>query len=299
MFGIQIAAGKLDFVVKCCELLSDYVDADFIDLNCGCPIHQVCYRGMGSGLMQKPNKIEELAQGMIAACEGGSKCVPLVTVKMRMGFNADELIAHRIAQRMEAIGVAAITVHGRTRAQRYTKVANWEYINLCCNSVKIPVIGNGDVYSYHDYSEHLKATNVRSMMIGRGALIKPWLFQEIKEQRDWDISAAERLDILKDFVKFGFDHWGADEKGVSFTRRFILELLSFTHRYVPVGLLEVLPQKLNQRIPSYFGRSDLETLMASPKVEDWIKIQSLVLGPAPPGFTFIPKHKSNSVDAEG
>jgi tRNA-dihydrouridine synthase 3 len=127
---------------------------------------------------------------------------------------------------------------------------------------QIPLIGNGDIFSYTDYEEKVLSrvgdsedggTNnlIPTAMLGRGALIKPWLPTEINEKRNWDISATERLDILKDFTRFGLEHWGSDQQGVNHTRRFLLEWISFLHRYVPVGMLEVAsPQKMNQRPPN-------------------------------------------------
>jgi tRNA-dihydrouridine synthase 3 len=119
---------------------------------------------------------------------------------------------------------------------------------------------------------------------------------EIKERRIWDISSNERLDMLKDFARFGLEHWGSDTQGVNSTRRFLLEHLSFAYRYIPVGLLEVLPQQINQRPPRYFGRNELETLMSSEYLGDWIKLSEMVLGPTPPGFHFLPKHKANAYE---
>ena len=90
------------------------------------------------------------------------------------------------------------------------------------------------------------------------------------------------------------EHWGADQQGVDNTRRFLLEWLSFLYRYVPVGLLEVVPQEMNKRPPAHMiGRDDLETLFMSANSHDWIKISEMLLGPVEPDFKFLPKHKAS------
>jgi len=105
-------------------------------------------------------------------------------------------------------------VHGRSREQRYTKNADWKYIEQCAQlGAPLPVFGNGDVLSYEDYQQALTSSpSVAGIMIGRGALIKPWIFTEVKEQRHWDISSSERFDILKKYVNYGLEHWGSDTK---------------------------------------------------------------------------------------
>lgn len=131
-------------------------------------------------------------------------------------------------------------------------------------------------------------------MLGRGALIKPWLFKEIKEQKHYDPSSKERFEMLQKYMNYGLEHWGSDTKGVENTRRFLLEWQSFLHRYVPFGILQNPPQKINQRAEHFKGRDEMETLMASTNCADWIKLSEMLLGPVPDGFNFLPKHKANS-----
>jgi tRNA-dihydrouridine synthase 3 len=141
------------------------------------------------------------------------------------------------------------------------------------NGGKMYFIGNGDTYSHIDYYNHIDNANVDSVMIARGALMKPWIFEEIEKGQYLDKSATERLGYIEKFVRYGLETWGSDEMGIGFTRRFLLEWLSFTHRYVPIGLLEHLPPHMNDRPPAYRGRNELETLLASDDYKDWVKIR--------------------------
>ena len=110
-------------------------------------------------------------------------------------------------------------------------------------------------------------------MVARGALMKPWIFEEIEQGQYLDKSSSQRLEYVEKFCRYGLEAWGSDEIGVGQTRRFLLEWLSFACRYVPVGLLEHLPPSIQDRPPRYRGRDELETLMASDNFRDWIKIR--------------------------
>jgi len=181
--------------------------------------------------------------------------------------------------------------------QRYRSEADWEYIKQCTINSPIPVIANGDIYNYKQ-AELLQESGITGLMIGRGALIKPWIFTEIKEKRDWDISSSERFEILKQYTNMGLEHWGSDSSGVENTRNFLLEWLSFTCRYVPVGILERFPTKINDRAPSkIYGRDDLEILLSKDNPNDWIKITERLLGPVRDTArfsSFKPKHEANA-----
>ncbi|KAL0611891.1 tRNA-dihydrouridine synthase [NAD]-like [Plecturocebus cupreus] len=288
VFGVQLEGAFPDTMTKCAELLSRTVEVDFVDINVGCPIDLVYKKGGGCALMNRSAKFQQIVRGMNQVLD-----VPL-TVKIRTGVQERVNLAHRLLPELRDWGVALVTLHGRSREQRYTKLADWEYIEQCVKAASpMPLFGNGDILSFEDANRAMQ-TGVAGVMIARGALLKPWLFTEIKEQRHWDISSSERLDILRDFTNYGLEHWGSDTQGVEKTRRFLLQWLSFLCRYVPVGLLERLPQRINERPPYYLGRDYLETLMASQKADDWIRISEMLLGPVPPNFTFLPKHKANA-----
>uniref|UniRef100_A0AAR2KA37 tRNA-dihydrouridine(47) synthase [NAD(P)(+)] n=1 Tax=Pygocentrus nattereri TaxID=42514 RepID=A0AAR2KA37_PYGNA len=288
LFGVQLEGCFPDTMTRCAELLNQNIDVDFVDINSGCPIDLVYKKGGGCGLMTRTNKFEQIVRGMNSVLD-----VPL-TVKIRTGVQQNCNIAHKLIPELKKWGVSLITLHGRSREQRYTKIADWDYIDTCSRLASpVPLFGNGDILSYEDALK-ARQTGVSGIMVARGALIKPWLFTEIKERRRWDISSGERMDILRDFTNYGLEHWGSDTQGVEKTRTFLLEWLSFTCRYIPVGLLERVPQKINERPPYYLGRDYLETLMASQHVGDWVRISEMLLGPVPKNFSFLPKHKANA-----
>uniref|UniRef100_A0A2P2I5A0 tRNA-dihydrouridine(47) synthase [NAD(P)(+)] n=2 Tax=Hirondellea gigas TaxID=1518452 RepID=A0A2P2I5A0_9CRUS len=288
-FGVQICGSNPLAMVKCSEVLSQVADMDFVDINVGCPIDMIYKQGGGSALMRRQSALELMVRGM-------SKVLPCpVTVKMRTAIHQGQRTAHSLIPNCREWGTDIVTLHGRSREQRYTKSADWAYIRECAQIASpMPLFGNGDVLNYEDYVAQKQMAGVDGIMIGRGALMKPWIFTEIKENRHWDISSCERFDILKEFTNNGLEHWGSDSEGVEKTRRFLLEWLSFLHRYIPIGLLERPPQSINLKPPPYVGRNDLETLMASKGSQDWIKISEMLLGPVPDNFEFLPKHRANS-----
>ena len=306
-FGAQIAANKPWQALKTAEILTQLCPyLRVIDLNCGCPIDLVYRQGAGSALLDSQGKLEKIVRGMNAV----SGNIP-ITVKIRMGTKDNKPNALKLVDRLayggqESLelgngpsGVAAITLHGRSRQQRYTKSADWKYISECAALIKeynkkgdtladtvrepdgrsqsangkLYFLGNGDCYSHVDYNAHLEESEVDSIMIARGALIKPWIFEEIQQGQYIDKSASERLALVEQYVRHGLETWGSDEMGVGTTRRFLLEWLSFAYRYVPVGILEHLPPSLQDRPPAWRGRNDLETLLGSDNYKDWIKIR--------------------------
>ena len=184
-----------------------------VDLNLGCPIDLVTSKGAGSALLERKSRLESILSAMKA-----TSSVPF-TVKIRTGVTMGRKTAHTLLPLFQSYGASLVTLHGRSKEQRYAKKADWEYISECAKLADpMPLFGNGDVLGWEDYYAALDK-GVSGVMIGRGALIKPWLFKEIKERKVYDISATERLDIMKEFTRCGLEYWGSDTMGVNTTRR--------------------------------------------------------------------------------
>ncbi|GAA6011175.1 hypothetical protein JCM10207_005526 [Rhodosporidiobolus poonsookiae] len=297
-FGVQICGSKPQVLVPAAEAIVKNTEIDFLDINCGCPIDLVFNKGAGSALLAHANKLGKSLVGMAKVLGE----VPL-TIKIRTGVTNTQPTAHKLMPRLQKEwGVSAVTMHGRSRQQRYKSFADYKYIGECVKVLRetaadedlapIPIFGNGDAYDHRAYWENVEASGVDGIMVARGALIKPWIFTELKERRDWDISSRERLDMIGKLCDYGLEHWGSDQIGVNKTRRFVCESLSFTHRYIPVGLLERGADQsvhMNQRPFPYKGRDELETLLASDQAKDWVNITSMFLGPPPEDWSFLPK----------
>jgi tRNA-dihydrouridine synthase 3 len=341
VYGVQVAGGDHRMMDRLAQVLENEIKVDFVDLNMGCPLDFICNKGMGSKLMLRERRIKQIVTNMTTRLS-----VPM-TLKLRTGWSNDKPMAHSLLKkiplwniefgqdRLGGPAIQAVTIHGRSRLQRYKNLADWDFIRGCsrdqqtiCNELLVSssttdstttssttnatpfnetdrpvpraaVIGNGDVYSFTDWNRELASGELDTCMLARGALIKPWLPKEIKEQRHWDISATERLDVMKDFVKYGLDYWGSDESGVSRCRRFMLEWLSFLYRYIPIGLLERMPHQMNERPPRFFGRNDLETMLASNNSLDWVALTTMAgLPPPKADYKFTPKHRANAYSAE-
>ena len=174
MFGVQLADKRTETLVEGARL-AESRGARFVDLNCGCPIDQITRRGLGASLLRKPTKL-----GRLVAAMKGAVSIP-VTVKLRAGWHEDKVNVSDVARACEENGADAIAIHGRTREQRYSKAADWDLVGKVAAERGVPVIGNGDILTPYEARERMARSGVRSVMLGRGALIKPWLFREIKE----------------------------------------------------------------------------------------------------------------------
>lgn len=165
---VQIFGSEPEVMAQAARLVVKH-GADIVDINMGCPTPKIVKNGEGSALLQDLDLAQRIAEAVVKAVT-----VP-VTVKMRLGWNNGELVAPELAQRVEAVGVQMVTVHGRSREQFYAGQANRAQIRRVKEVIKIPVIANGDIFTPQNAKEVLEQTGCDGVMIGRGALGNPWL----------------------------------------------------------------------------------------------------------------------------
>jgi tRNA-dihydrouridine synthase B len=171
--GAQICGSKPELAGESAKIIED-LGFDSVDLNCGCPVDKVTKDGSGSGMLKTPQKIGEMISNMVAAVK-----IP-VTVKIRAGWDTDQINAAEITQIAEQAGAVAICIHGRTREQGYAGPANWEWIKACKAVARnILVIGNGDLFTPSSVEKMFQTTGCDGVLISRGTMGQPWIVEDV------------------------------------------------------------------------------------------------------------------------
>jgi nifR3 family TIM-barrel protein len=212
--GVQLFGANAEHMAEAAKQVVDWVRPDFVDLNFGCPVNKVVCKNGGSALLKDCPTLATVAAAVVRAI------APLpTTAKIRIGWDADSVNAVRVAKILADAGIAALTVHGRTRAQGYSGAADWRVIGEVAAAVSIPVIGNGDLASAADVAKRRCETGIAGAMIGRAAMSAPWIFRETKVY----LATGEIVDppTLDERWKLILRHcesivreWGAEEPAI-------------------------------------------------------------------------------------
>jgi len=278
LFGAQLAERKPDALAEGARIAAAR-GARFVDLNCGCPIDAIARHGLGASLLKKPGRLARLVEAM-------AKAVPVpVTVKLRTGWREGKENVAEVARACEEAGAAAITIHGRTREQRYSKAADWDLIGRVAAERAVPVVGNGDILTHYEARERMARSGVSSVMLARGALIKPWLFREIREGRSWLPTPEERFAVIWRFVGLLREHFGEDERGRRRALGFLPWHLNFFCRYRPLPEAEFEERSrehplLQSRLPLPDLSSPLERLLGDARPETHERLAGELIGSA-------------------
>jgi nifR3 family TIM-barrel protein len=209
--GIQIYGNRIEAMVKAAQMAEEK-EPDFLDINFGCPVKKVALKGAGAGLLLD-------IPLMIKICEEVVKHTTIpVTAKTRLGWDSDSIVIKEVARQMESVGIEALTLHARTRAQGFKGEADWSWIKEVKESVTIPVIGNGDITKPEQVKEMFDVTGCDAVMIGRGAIYNPWIFRQSKSYlfhgiQEPDAQLKERIQILKDHYQYSAEYKG-EKRGI-------------------------------------------------------------------------------------
>lgn len=216
--AIQIYGKDTDAMVEAAKIC-EAAKPDILDINFGCPVKRVAGKGAGAGMLQNIPKMLEITREVVKAVN-----IP-VTVKTRLGWDSNSLIITTLAEQLQDCGIAALTIHGRTRAQMYTGEADWTLIGEVKNNprIHIPIIGNGDITSDEKAKEYFDRYGVDAIMIGRGSIGRPWIFREVKHYLNTGEHLPKKpfkwyIDVLREEVRQSIERLD-ERRGIIHIRR--------------------------------------------------------------------------------
>ena len=213
--AIQIYGKEVGPMVEAAQICEE-AHPDVLDINFGCPVKKVAGKGAGAGMLQNIPLMLDMTAAVVRAVS-----TP-VTVKTRLGWNAENIIITSLAEQLQDCGIQALTIHGRTRAQMYTGNADWTPIAEVKRNprVTIPIIGNGDITSLEQADRAFEEYGVDAVMIGRATFGQPWIFsKEACGQGDNALTAAQKIDILTELLHINRQYIGDDYRAILHTRR--------------------------------------------------------------------------------
>jgi nifR3 family TIM-barrel protein len=217
--AIQIYGHNIDSMVRAAQVAEES-NPDFIDINFGCPMKKIIRHGAGAAMLQDLPKMQQMAAEIVKAVK-----VP-VTAKTRLGWTETDKPIMEAAERLQDAGIAALAIHGRTRDQLYSGKADWTLIGEVKNNpkIKIPIIGNGDINSAQQAKNLFETTGVDALMIGRGAIGRPWLFKEVKHYLETGgllqpPNVKQVVDILKEQIRLNLEWKDNERTGILMLRR--------------------------------------------------------------------------------
>ena len=197
--AVQLFGNSIKDIIEAAKFCENRFD--IIDINCGCPAWKVIQTGAGSAMLNNPEKIKEIISKL-----SDSVKIP-ITLKIRKGINEENTNAVKIAKIAEKAGASAIAVHGRTQKQGYSGKADWGIIKKVKQAVKIPVIGNGDVFTPEDFKKRLEESGVDYILIARGALGNPYIFKQINDYLNTGIYDNKgKIEQFEEYLKLALKH---------------------------------------------------------------------------------------------